>query len=494
MQGILETMGEGLMTLTQDNQVTLANSVAREYLKILSDYEPGGRITHLGDAPIEQVVSRGWESLPFEIMVDGNPPRVFEIQANRGLDSARFGEWTLLIREVTEVRRVQNQSRLHERLAAVGQIAAGIAHDFNNIVASILLFSEMLMAEPDLTERGRDRLGAINHQAQQAANLTRQILDFGRQTGVDLQPVDLIPLLREETDLLRRTVPANIQLVFESSLLECFVSANPGQIGQLLLNLVLNARDALPEGGEIQVDISAYEVAPNRRPPIESMPSGDWMRTAVRDNGHGISPEILDRIFEPFFTTKAPGEGTGLGLAQVYGIVQQHGGFIDVSSRLEMGTEFVIYLPILKIGTAELSEANISVSPSGSGETILVVEDQEGIREAVCQVLEKLDYNVSSVQNGVAAQKFLEENEFKIDLVISDVVMPEMGGMALNRWLLESAPEIMLILMSGYPVGDGTRELLDPGRVRLLHKPMDTKTLAVSVDEMLALRKGKKSH
>jgi DNA-binding NtrC family response regulator len=183
-----------------------------------------------------------------------------------------------------------------------------------------------------------------------------------------------------------------------------------------------------------------------------------------------------------------------LGLAQVYGIVQQHGGFIDVFSRPEMGTEFVIYLPILKIGTAELSEANISVSPSGLGETILVVEDQEGIREAVCQVLEKLNYNVSSVQNGAAAQKFLEEIEFNIDLVISDVVMPEMGGMALNRWLLESAPEIMLILMSGYPVGDGTRELLDPGRVRLLHKPMDTITLAVSVDEMLAQRKGKKGN
>jgi signal transduction histidine kinase/GAF domain-containing protein/CheY-like chemotaxis protein len=487
MQGILETMGEGLMTLTQDNRIALANSIARDYLELLSDHEPGGQVTHLGGMSIDQVVASSREGLPYEVVADGTPQRVFEIQANRGVDSTGYGEWTLLIREVTDIRRAQNQSQLHERLAAVGQIAAGIAHDFNNIVASILLFSEMLMAEPELTERGRDRLAAITHQAQQAANLTRQILDFGRQTGVDLKPVDLIPLLGEETKMLQRTLPANIKVMFESSLQECFVSANPGQMGQLLLNLVLNARDAQPEGGEIKIELSDYELFPNQRPPIDGMLTGRWMQMVVRDKGKGIPPEILDRIFEPFFTTKAPGEGTGLGLAQVYGIVQQHSGFIDVSSRPEVGTEFVIFLPTLKLSTSPQAEASMPAAPSGTGERILVVEDQEGIREAVCQVLEKLNYQVICVNNGEAAQKTLEEHEFRFDLIVSDVVMPKMGGMALNRWLLETAPDIKLILMTGYPMGDGTRELLDPDRVRLLHKPMDSTTLAQTVDEMLAM-------
>ncbi|MGD8603642.1 MAG: GAF domain-containing protein [Anaerolineales bacterium] len=486
MQGILETMGEGLMTLTQDNHIALANSVARQYLKALTDFEPGGQITHLGGVPIEQVVLRGREGLPYEIEVEDTPPRVFEIQSNQGVDSGRYGEWTLLIREVTDIRRAQNQVQLHERLAAVGQIAAGIAHDFNNIVASILLFSEMLMAESELSDRGRDRLAAINHQAQQAANLTRQILDFGRQTGVDLKPVDLVPLLREETGMLKRTLPANIQVTFQSTLQECFVSANPGQIGQILLNLVLNARDALPEGGDIRVELSGLEIETGRRPPIKGMAAGEWMRFIVRDNGEGIPGDLLDRIFEPFFTTKAPGEGTGLGLAQVYGIVQQHDGFIDVSSRPGEGTEFIIYLPILKIGMTSSAEASMPTAPMGSGESILVVEDQEGIREAVREVLESLDYRVVCVSNGVEAQEAMQANQYQFDLVVSDVVMPKMGGMALNRWLLEKAPDIKIVLMTGYPMGDGTQELLDPERVRLLHKPMDARTLGQSVNEMLA--------
>ena len=391
----------------------------------------------------------------------------------------------MFIREVTEVRQVQKRAQLQDRLAAVGQLAAGIAHDFNNIMGTIILYSEMLSLEPGLSAQGRERLETVFAQARRAADLTQQILDFGRRAVVARHPMDLVPFLKELQKLMGRTLPENIQmkLLYEEE--EYVVSADPGRMQQVFMNLALNARGAMPKGGSLEVEISRLRVKPGERPPFRDMPAREWVRVRVSDTGTGIPAQVLPHVFDPFFTTKAPGEGSGLGLSQVYGIVKQHDGYIDVETHLGEGTTFIIYLPAVSVRPLPGGIPARHAAVEGRGESILVVEDNAAMLQAMRDALEALNYNVLVALDGTQALERIEEAKDSVALIVSDMVMPNISGMDLYKTVRERYPWIKMILVTGYPLGDKTRQLLEEGKAAWLQKPFDSETLGVKIASLL---------
>jgi CheY-like chemotaxis protein len=256
------------------------------------------------------------------------------------------------------------------------------------------------------------------------------------------------------------------------------------------MNLALNARDAMPEGGALKFTLSKQDVRSYSSPPIRKMPPGRWIHITVADTGEGIPQDDLPHIFEPFFTTKGPGEGTGLGLAQVYGIVKQHDGYIEVTSDSGKGTNFEIYLPAMFVHEEPQPLPVTEEIEAGEGEKILVVEDDQATREGVKEVLEILNYQVFVALNGEAALELLEQTDHAFDLIITDIVMPGIGGMSLYKSLRKQYPEVKIMMMTGYPLGRGTRELLDQGKVTWIQKPLDSKSLGRSVREALTQEEG----
>lgn len=482
VQRILDTVREGILTLDVDGRIIMTNPVATTILKLVADAEIGDVLSELGGRPLSEFLIDQPSGLPHKIeWVAGEETRVYEVLASPFSSGGGDLGWTLLIRDVTQVEQVQQRAQQQDRLAAVGQLAAGIAHDFNNIMAAIILYAEMMLQHPEITEKGRERLATILQQAQHAAMLTRQILDFSRRSVMEHQPLDLIPFLKELEKLLARTLPESIskKLIYDDQ--DYILQADPSRLQQVFMNLALNARDAMPTGGELRFELSHVHLRHGDSPQIRDLPPGEWIRVIISDTGCGIPTEVLPHIFEPFFTTKAPGVGTGLGLAQVYGIIKQHNGYIEVESELNEGTTFTLFLPALP--TVELTGPTGETGEliRGQGETILVVEDDSATREGVREVLEALNYNVLVAIDGKEALDLYGKNAERIDLIITDLVMPDVGGMTLYQKLKERQPTVKVVMMTGYPLGEGTRELLDRGSVIWLQKPLSTKTLCETV-------------
>lgn len=483
---ILDTVQEGILTLDEDRRVILANPAAERYLSAVADARVGDVLTKIGDKKITDLLMPRPGGLPHIVEITDPEERVFEVLANIFSVGPEIKGWTLLIREATEAHHVQQLAQQRDRLAAVGQLAAGIAHDFNNIMAAIILYAEMLLNSQELGEKSKERLNTILNQAQRAATLTRQILDFSRQAVMEQHPMDLIPFIREFEKLLARTLPESITINLDYDEQDFILRADPGRLQQVFMNLALNARDAMPQGGELTFSLKRINVRTYEIPPIREMPPGEWIQVSVSDTGEGISQEALPHIFEPFFTTKPPGEGTGLGLAQVYGIVKQHDGYINVKSTHGRGAAFNIYLPPMRVAESKYELPQPEDVAHGSGERILVVEDDPATREGVREVLEMLNYQVMVASDGQRAQEIFERGEDHFDLVVTDLVMPGVGGMALYKYLLKNVPGIRIIMMTGYPLGEGTRELLDQGKVTWIQKPLDSEMLGRAVHDALA--------
>jgi len=282
----------------------------------------------------------------------------------------------LIVSDTTERKRIEERMRGQDRLAAMGQLAAGIAHDFNNILTSMIGFAELVHRRSDVPDSAKADLERVMEGGRRAAHLIRQILDFSRKSLIRRQPLNLASYLRETVRFLQRTIPESIDIVLEISPGQYRVHADPSQLQQALTNLAVNARDAMPEGGELRFGLSCFRLEPDGARPFRGMEPGEWIALSVSDTGHGIPPEVLAHLYEPFFTTKGIGEGTGLGLAQVYGIVKQHGGFIDVETEVGRGTTFLIYLPSLAVWREGPREEAREEMPRGHGEAVLVVEDE----------------------------------------------------------------------------------------------------------------------
>jgi PAS domain S-box-containing protein len=395
---------------------------------------------------------------------------------------------------LSELKEAQTKLVRQERLAAVGQLAAGIAHDFNNILTSILGYAELLQVSPDVSQSVRSDADRISQSGQRAAHLVRQLLDFSRKSIHQPQQLDPVPLIKEAVKFLEHTIPENIQIHLEIAPARYLIEADPAQMQQLLTNLVVNARDAMPHGGEIRIEVSRVEIEREKRCAIcNQVVEGEWVCIQVTDTGQGITPEVLPHIFEPFFTTKEVGDGTGLGLSQVYGLITQHGGHITVRSQPGQGTTFVVYLP--PIGPDQKwprSDDQPISMVSGAGETILLVEDEPTVLEATSRMLNHLNYQVVTAMGGQEALALYEERKDEIDLVLTDMVMPDMKGVALFNKLKALNPEVSVVLMSGYPLGEKGVELLAQGVVDWFQKPVSLQKLARIIRRALSIRRSRR--
>lgn len=387
---------------------------------------------------------------------------------------------------LTELQQTQQRMVQQERLAAVGQLAAGIAHDFNNILAIIVLYTQMSLQTPALQEPIAGRLQIILQQAKRAAELIRQIVDFGRRTMLERHPLDLLPFMQEQLVLLRRTLPENIRIELHAAEAEYIVHADPTRLQQTLFNLAVNARDAMPEGGVLRIGLEHLIVQQRQeRPPLET---GLWIKVTVADTGTGMPPEVVAHLFEPFFTTKPPGKGSGLGLAQVHGIVKQHQGEIEVSSRLGEGSVFTIYLPSSAVDVANTAAMMLESAHLGNGEHVLVVEDDPGVRAALVSILETLNYHPLEAMHGHEALEILTQHADEIALVLSDFVMPQLGGQGLLEAIRQRGLSQPVIILSGYPLQSELTELHALGLTDWLLKPPDVEQLARAITQALRQR------
>ncbi len=383
-------------------------------------------------------------------------------------------------REQAEERARKLQRRVEEqqKLAVVGQLAAGIAHDFNNILTGMMGRAEMLSLMPGVPKSYQDDAHAILQEGRRAANLVQQILDFSSKSIIRKQPLELLPFLDKIVKRLQRTIPENIEIQLDSTPGTHIADADPAQIQQVVMNLAVNARDAMPGGGRLHIQLSDLSLSPGVTPPLPEIPDGDWIVLSVSDTGAGMPPEILAHIYEPFFTTKEVGEGSGLGLSQVYGIVRQHQGFIDVTSKVGQGTTFVIYLPALRVDAKPTGELKSSHLPRGQGECILLAEDNPMVLDVLQRLLDALGYEVLTARNGREALKIYEETRKEIALVLTDMVMPQVGGLELYQMLRRRDPSVKVILISGYPLGDEMEFLRSARITGWIQKPPSLQQLA----------------
>ncbi|GAB4447437.1 MAG: hypothetical protein Kow0031_29990 [Anaerolineae bacterium] len=391
-----------------------------------------------------------------------------------------------LYRDISHRKEVEQQLVQQERLAAVGQLSAGVAHDFNNILTGIIGFTELIQMSPDTPAALQPRLEAINNAAQQAAHLVSQLLDFSRKSIRRTQSLELAVFVREIITFLERTIPENVHFKLTVEPGKYPIEADPTQLHQVITNLAVNARDAMPGGGKINIGLSRVNVAEELLCAVCNRPiAGEWVRLRVGDTGSGIPPELLSRVFEPFFTTKEIGRGSGLGLSQVAGIVEQTGGHATVMSRAGEGTTFTVYLPPLAAPTVRQPAIPPPVR-AGQKETILLVEDEPTVLASTLAMLEYLDYQVITATSGEEALALLQQPESAIDLVLSDMMMADMDGETLFNRLQAGGNSAKVVMMSGYPLEEKGARLLDKGVVAWLQKPISIRTLSQAIGRALA--------
>jgi len=385
--------------------------------------------------------------------------------------------------DITEQRELEQQLRQQERIAAVGRMAGGIAHDFRNFLTTIILYAGFGLRDEGTPPVTQEALETIVSEAQKASDLVQQIMDFSGRSVPETRAVDLVTLITEVSNLLRRTLPEAIRVRLDIEPEMCVTEVDPTRIQQMLMNLALNARDAMPDGGQLQIALSSLALSSGDTPPAVEMEPGEWVHLTVSDTGTGMTEEVMTHLFEPFFTTKELGQGTGLGLAQVYGIVQQHGGAIDVDSDVGEGSSFHIYLPKRDPAHTEQPETKASVA-EGRGEAVLLVEDEERLRDAGRQILSGLGYQVRTAAHGREALALLDD--IGPDVVVTDIVMPTMGGKELMREISLRAPSVPVLAITGYTMKEEMEQLKELGFDDVLQKPFDARALAQAVRRALA--------
>jgi nitrogen-specific signal transduction histidine kinase/ActR/RegA family two-component response regulator len=393
----------------------------------------------------------------------------------------------MVLRDITESKVMAERLRQQDRLAAVGRLAAGIAHDFNNIMSVVVLYAQL--AQRNLgqeEETAREQMRVIHDQALQATKLIEQILDFSRKAPLERRPMSLLPYLKEIMKLWQRTLPENIDIVLDVTDVETLrVSADPTRIQQALMNLATNARDAMPKGGTLRIKVRRADYARASDVPLPDMSPGAWVRLDFVDTGVGIPSDVLSHVFEPFYTTKTT--GSGLGLAQVHGIVKQHGGEVDIESEVGAGTRVTIYLPLLvEAPPASIPAPAMQEMPLGQGKQVLVVEDNAKTREALAAALDALNYRSITVRNGREALEALVRWGDEIDVILTDAVMPEMGAAELLQTLASKQLSFPVIVLSGYLEPEQREKLRETGPlVTWLTKPVDLLDLASALSHAL---------
>jgi two-component system, cell cycle sensor histidine kinase and response regulator CckA len=414
---------------------------------------------------------------------DSHDRRQYGIFVSRDITDRRHAERTLHESE-EKLRMSEDQLRMSQKLEAVGQLAGGVAHDFNNLLTVISGYSELVLSRLSESDDNRSKVQEIKRAAERASTLTRQLLAFSRKQVLQPKLFDLNSLVSDMSKMLRRLIGEHIEV---STVLgqTAPINADPGQIEQVLMNLVVNARDAMPNGGRLTIETAHVEIDEAYASTHLGVQAGPYVMLAVSDSGSGIDPETRKHIFEPFFTTKEQGKGTGLGLSTVYGIVKQSGGHIWLYSELDQGTVFKVYLPAATEREIDTTVAPNRVPLPRGTETILIVEDEPQIRNLAFDCLAFCGYDVLASANGIEALKLLERLQRPIDLVLTDVVMPKLSGRELSERIAAIYPSAKMLFMSGYTNDAVVNHGILDGATWFIQKPFTLESLLRRVREVL---------
>jgi PAS domain S-box-containing protein len=502
----INAMGDGLVLVDTDGFITFVNP-AFEALTGYGITELSGRkYTHIGkmliapeDLPTvetaRQELNQG--GIPAPLTLSGLTKagkRIMTILTMSMIKDSKGSPTSLVmvVKDITammetlaEKERLEARLRQSEKLEALGTLAGGIAHDFNNLLTAIGGYAELIEAEAALGSFVRESAEVIRQQVRQAAKLIRQILDFSRTSPGTRHPLDLAAFLKEICKLLARTIPENIQIDLTIEPGDYILEADPVGLQQVLTNLAVNSRDAMPEGGRLDISLKRWTLDHDQVGPSSLMPPGDWLLLSVVDNGSGMPPEVLPHVFDPFFTTKEVGHGTGLGLAQVYGIVEQHGGYIDLKSEEGRGTSVAIYLPD-RTGEAKLVPG-LEDQPArpGHGEVIMLVEDDAQVLKLGTKMLQKMGYAVVTATDGLEALELYDRDPENIALVLTDMTMPNMSGRELIQALKYRNPNLKVLVWTGYYLDRDAADLQALGVADCLMKPPNYRDLATRIGNVL---------
>ena len=426
-----------------------------------------------------------WREVPFGDDVRSLMTIKFPVKSAEG----RIVAIGTIATDVTEQRSIEEQLRQAQKMEAVGQLAGGVAHDFNNLLQIISGYTQIALRRRGTDDALKRDLLQVGKATQRATELVRNLLGFSRRQNLQLREVQLDTLIEEHTRVVRRLIGEHIHMQFISEAALATVNADPGAIEQVMLNLCINARDAMPDGGALMVSLNNFAADEAFCQSNTWAKAGVYLRIDVTDTGSGIPTEIQHRIFEPFMTTKEVGRGTGLGLSVAYGIIQQLGGHISFHSEPGQGTTFSVFLPVSQADSAEAPAHAETPQPRGGGETILLAEDDENVRTLVTELLEQNGYSVRAAPDGREALRMFEENPDAIDLAILDVVMPVMGGRDTYLQVRIIRPSLPVLFATGYDAGRIDQEILADRLVGLIEKPFQSDSLYRAVRQVLAAAK-----
>lgn len=453
-----------------------------------------------GQEAVAQALA-GAQTVPAPVEVDliAEPGRETRCAARlyfeRWVADAGPSGWLIQAVDISDQKELENRIVQSQKMQAVGQLAGGIAHDFNNLLTAMIGYCDLLLQRHRAGDASFADIMQIKQNGNRAAALVRQLLAFSRQQKLEVSQVDISDVLAELSHLLRRLIGQGIELELHHGRDLGLVRVDAGQLEQVIINLAVNARDAMPNGGRLTIATMIETVKFARRMGHETMAPGDYVVISVTDTGSGMPPDVQARIFEPFFTTKPVGSGTGLGLSTVYGIVRQTGGFIKVDSTIGVGTTFTIYLPrvapleepqVVPVSRERAPTEMAAPDAAGGGRgAILLVEDEDPVRAFAARTLRSKGYHVTEAQSAEAALDLVRGGLTRPDLLITDVVMPGMDGPSMVREIWHSFPGLPVICVSGHADGDLREQLTALGDIAFLQKPFSLKQLAAKVAERM---------
>ncbi|WP_239140502.1 hybrid sensor histidine kinase/response regulator [Actinoplanes campanulatus] len=502
LEAVVEHTDDAIIGLTLEGVVTAWNGGAERLfgytaaeiigrsVALLADEEGAVEQRHIRHRIID-LRERGVTYETRRFAKDGTP---IEASLSVGAIRDRKGRPTgisVVARDITSVKEAAERRRVVEerthqaqRMESLGKLAGGVAHDFNNILAIIVNYTDFATEEAAGNEALETDLKHVRSAADRAINLTRQLLTFTRGDTIQPRDVNLNAALAEVQAMLARTIGEHINLITVPSAEPVVVHADPGQIQQVLLNLAINARDAMPDGGTLVLEANAAAIDGDELDMQPSLPAGTYARLLVSDTGEGMTADVAAHIFEPFYTTKPRGKGTGLGLSTVYGIVSEAGGSLNVYSEPGVGTTFRIYLPMVTApGTATPASSRQDDPPPGSGQTVLVVEDEPALARVVTRILAGAGYHVLTATDGRQALTLFRQHD--CDALLTDVIMPEMSGRRLAEIIHDTHPDLPVLYMSGYSNGLlGTTHVLD-GDIAFIEKPFTANDLLHKIAEVV---------
>jgi PAS domain S-box-containing protein len=492
-RAILDSIVDGVIVLDKDGVVTFFNPAAEKIFQ-----RPGVQVLKKSVEELFAPCDRLEYSDYLARHLGENPPKVIEVNALRSDESllpidlavseiVRGGVVMLvvIVRDISERRRLEDQYRQAQKMEAVGRLAGGIAHDFNNLMQAILGYSNLLDRRLAPGDPNHETVGQIQKSLEHASSLTRQLLAFSRKQVLKPKLLVLNSVVAEMTHLLQRVLGETIQLKLTLAEPVACIRADPGQMEQLILNLAINARDAMPQGGVLSIETAHIDIVEPKPFASGYLAPGAYMILHIADTGTGMTPEVLAHLFEPFFTTKEAGKGTGLGLCNVYGTVKQSGGEVAVTTAVGEGTAFHIYLPRFEGKPGDEESTHLVQTRGGGHETVLLVEDEELVRVMLVEVLKSAGYNVMEARHGADALALGEPYQEKIELLVTDVTMPGFSGLELAGRLGEKRPDMRVLFISGYTDQEAAQwgKLNQP--LRYLQKPFHPDVFLAKVRQIL---------